>query len=612
MTRHAVLALALALAAWPAAGLAQAPSQDPSAVEPGDAPRSIPTPTRSTWATPGWKQKPPAAPRVPYEAGYPFKKPDPAVLARHGAVACVSPLASQIGVEVLKRGGTSVDAAVAVAFALAVVYPEAGNIGGGGFMLVRSGGGVVAALDYRETAPGKATAKMYLDRAGNVTTKSQIGHLAAGIPGTVAGMEAAHKRFGKRPWAELVAPAVKLARDGFVVNGYLAKSMHAAQDVLLRFDESRRVFMIDDIPPRAGMTLKQPDLARTLERIQRGGAKGFYQGPTAQAIAKDMAANGGLITAQDLATYQAKWREPVSFTYRGHRVYAMPPPSSGGVTLAQILNILEAYDLKAMGWHTARHVHYMVEAERRAYADRNTYLGDPDFIKHMPVETLMSKPYAAKRRATIRDDKATPQAGRQPGLGEREQTTHFSIVDRWGGAVSNTYTLNGNFGSGVTVPGTGVLLNNEMDDFTAKVGAPNMFGLMQGPRNAIAPHKRPLSSMTPAILLDPQGRLFMVIGAPGGSTIITTVMQVISNVIDFGFPLNWAIAAPRLHHQGQPDILYHEPLGLDPLTRTEIVRFGHQVEGRIPIGDAQGILRRPDGAWEAFADPRRAGEAFGY
>lgn len=611
MTRRAALALVLALVALPSPGLAQAPSS-PSAVEPGDAPRSIPTPIRSAWPTPGYKQKPAATARVPYAPQYPFKKPDPAVLARHGAVACVSPLASQIGVDVLRRGGNSVDAAVAVALALAVVYPEAGNIGGGGFMMIRSGGGLVAALDYREVAPGKATPKMYLDQAGNVTPKSQIGHLAAGVPGTVAGLEAAHKRFGKRPWAELVAPAVKLARDGFVVNDYLAKSMHRAQDLLLRYDETRRVFMINDITPKAGMTLRQPDLARTLERIQRQGARGFYEGPTAEAIARDMAANGGLITRSDLAAYKPKWRDPVSFTYRGHRVYGMPPPSSGAVTLAQIMNILEAYDLKAMGWHSARHVHYMVEAERRAYADRNTYLGDPDFIKRMPIETLMSKPYAAKRRATIRDDKATPDEGRKPGLGEPEQTTHFSIVDRQGGCVSNTYTLNGNFGNGVVVPGTGVLLNNEMDDFAAKPGAPNMFGLVQGPRNAIAPRKRPLSSMTPAILLDPQGRLFMVVGAPGGSTIITTVMQVISNVIDFGFPLNWAIAAPRLHHQGQPDVLYHEPHGLDPITRTEIVRFGHQVEGRPPIGDAQGILRRPDGAWEAFADPRRAGEAFGY
>ncbi len=604
--------MALALAALPTPGLAQSPPPSPTAVEPGDAPRSIPTPARSAWPTPGYRQRPIAAARIPYDAAYPYKQPQPAVLARHGAVACVSPLASQIGVDVLKRGGNSVDAAVAVAFALAVVYPEAGNIGGGGFMMVRSGGGLVAALDYRETAPARSTAKMYLDRAGNVTAKSQIGHLAAGVPGTVAGLEAAHKRFGKRPWAELVQPAIKLARNGFVVNAYLAKSMLRGQDLLLRDDEARRVFMIDDIPPKAGMTLKQPDLARTLERIQREGARGFYHGPTAQAIAKDMATHGGLITAADLAAYKAKWREPVSFTYRGHRVYSMPPPSSGGVTLAQIMNILEAYDLRAMGWHTVRHLHYMVEAERRAYTDRNAYLGDPDFIRSMPVGILMSKEYAAKRRATIRDDKATADAGRRPGLGEPEQTTHFSIVDRQGGCVSNTYTLNGNYGNGVVVPGTGVLLNNEMDDFTAKAGAANSFGLVQGPRNAIAPHKRPLSSMTPSILLDPDGRLFMVIGAPGGSTIITTVMQVISNVIDFGFPLNWAIAAPRLHHQGQPDILYHEPFGLDPLTRTEIVRFGHQVESRIPIGDAQGILRRADGAWEAFADPRREGEAFGY
>jgi len=505
-----------------------------------------------------------------------------------------------------------VDAAVAVAFALAVTFPEAGNLGGGGFMVVRTAGGDVDALDYREAAPAKATRDMYLDRAGNVTDASQIGHLAAGVPGTVAGLWAAHQKHGKRPWAELVAPAARLARDGFVVNPYLERSMHKAQDLLLRYDETRRVYLINELTPRAGATLRQPDLARTLGRIQAGGAKGFYQGETARLIAGDMAKHKGLITLQDLASYQAKWREPLAFTSRGHRVYSMPPPSSGAVTLAQIMNILEGYDLRAAGWHTAKHAHLMVEAERRAYTDRNTYLGDPDFVRHMPIERLMSKAYAAERRSTIRPDYATTIWGKQPGLGEPTDTTHFSIVDKDGMAVSNTYTLNGNFGSGVTVPGTGMLLNNEMDDFAAKVGASNMFGLVQGPRNAIAPRKRPLSSMTPTIVTDPRGRLFMIIGSPGGSTIITTVMQVLSNVIDFGLPLNWAIAAPRLHHQGQPDTLYCEPHGLDGITRAEIVRYGHQVQLREPIGDAQGILRRPDGAWEAFADPRKAGEAFGY
>lgn len=607
--RAAIAACLILVSLAPVAG---AQSAGPAAVEPGDSPSSIPTPARSFWPTPGYRQKPQAFARVPYDARYPFKNPGPAVLARHGAVSCVSAYASQIGVDVLKRGGNAVDAAVAVAFALAVTFPEAGNLGGGGFMVLRTGAGETAALDYRETAPAKASANMYLDRAGNVTDASQIGHLAAGVPGTVAGMWAAHQKYGRRPWAELVAPAAKLARDGFVVNTYLAKAMLRGQDLFLRFDESRRVYLIKELTPKAGQTLKQPDLARTLGRIQASGAKGFYQGETARLIADDMAKNKGLITLQDLAGYQAKWRTPLSFTYRGHRVTSMPPPSSGAITLAQIMNILEGYDLRAAGWHTARHAHLMVEAERRAYTDRNTYLGDPDFVKNMPIERLMSKAYATERRATIRPEHASAEWGKKPGLREPTDTTHFSIVDKDGMAVSNTYTLNGNFGSGVTVPGTGVLLNNEMDDFAAKVGTPNMFGLVQGPRNAIVPHKRPLSSMSPTIVTDPKGRLFMVIGSPGGSTIITTVMQVLSNVIDFGFPLNWAIAAPRLHHQGQPDILYHEPFGLDGVSRMEIVRFGHQTQGRETIGDAHGILRRADGAWEAFADPRKAGEAFGY
>lgn len=609
MFTRAASALLIALLA-----LAPAHAQtQPTAVEPGAAPRTLPTAQPSSWATPGFKQRALPAVRVPYMPTYRYANPVPAVLARHGAVSCVSPLASQIGVEVLKRGGTAADAAVAVAFALAVVFPEAGNIGGGGFVLHRSATGAVEALDYRETAPTKASAKMYLDRSGNVLPTSQIGPLAAGVPGTVAGLEALHKRHGRRPWAELVAPAVKLARSGFIVSPYLAKSMHEAQDLLMRFDESRHVFMPTGITPRAGSTFKQPLLAVTLERIARAGAKGFYEGPTAQAIVKEMNARQGIITAADLATYKPKWRTPVSFTYRGHTIHAMPLPSSGGVTLAQILNILEGYDLKALGWHSAKHTHLMVEAERRAYTDRNAYLADPDFVREQPVETLMSKAYAAKRRAGINPNYATAAAGRQAGIqGESEETTHFSVVDAAGNAVSNTYTLNGNYGCGVVVPGTGMLLNNEMDDFTAKVGSPNMFGLIQGPRNKIAPGKRPLSSMTPAMVTDPTGKLLLVIGSPGGSTIITTVMQVISNVVDFGFPLNWAIAAPRLHHQGQPDILYQEPNGLDAQTRMEIVRMGHQVEARAFIGDAQGILRRADGRWEAFADPRRAGEAFGY
>ena len=582
MFRTLPLALALALAA-PALA---APSAEPSA---------RPTPKVA-----------------PAEAPWAFQAPKPAVRAKSGAVASVSEVASRIGVETLKKGGNAIDAAIAVAFALAVVYPEAGNIGGGGFMTIRLANGETVCLDYREKAPGKASRDMYLDAEGNLTDKSLIGSLAAGVPGTVAGLEAAHQRYGKLPWASLVAPAIALAEQGFVVNDYLAGSMRRSYDLLVRFPETRRVLLPGGSAPKAGSVLKQADLGKTLRRIQKEGAKGFYHGPVAQAIAKDQAATGGIITTADLAAYRPAWRAPVSFTYRGHKVISMPPPSSGGVTLAQILNILEGYDLKAAGWHSPQHIHWMIEAERRAYADRNAYLGDPDFIKDQPLETLSSKAYAAKRRATILPDKATPAYGLTPGLSESEDTTHFSVVDRFGNAVSNTYTLNGNFGAGVIAKGTGVLLNNEMDDFASKPGTPNLFGLVQGERNAIAPNKRMLSSMTPSIVLDPKGQLLMVIGSPGGSTIITTVAQVVSNVIDFGMPLNSAIAAPRVHHQGQPNVLFYEPAGLPHATRSGLVDLGHQTQQRDYIGDAMGVLRRPDGTLEAYADPRRGGQAVGY
>ncbi|MEB3195952.1 MAG: gamma-glutamyltransferase [Candidatus Sericytochromatia bacterium] len=584
----------------------------PTVLPPAAAPRSLPTVRPSAYPTPGYRPRPIAVSRMPYEASWLYRQPQPAVLARRGAVACVSAIASQVGVEVLKRGGNAVDAAIAVGFALAVVYPEAGNLGGGGFMLVHAPGGGQSALDYRETAPAAARPDMFLDRLGNATSASQVGVRAVGVPGTVAGFEAAHRRYGKRPWADLVAPAIRLARDGFIVNEYLSGSFYRAQDLLMRFPESRRVFLPEGLTPKAGERFRQPDLAVTLQRIARQGARGFYSGPTAQAIAQDIARQGGVLSVADMQAYRPRWREPLRFDYRGQTIVTMPLPSSGGVTMAQILNILEGVDLPKLGWHSARHLHWLTEAERRAFADRNAFLADPDFLPDQPVKRLISKAYALRRRASIREDASTPAFGRQPGPVESEQTTHYCVVDAGGMAVSNTYTLNGNFGCGVVARGTGVLLNNEMDDFTVKPGGVNQFGLRQGPLNQVAPGKRPLSSMTPTIVLDAQGRPQFVLGSPGGPTIITTVTQVLSNVLDFKLPLNWAIAAPRLHHQAQPDLLYQEPGGLDALTRVELVRLGHQVQARPLIGDAQGILRRPDGAWEAYADPRRGGEAFGY
>ncbi|HEY9722551.1 MAG TPA: gamma-glutamyltransferase [Oscillatoriaceae cyanobacterium] len=552
----------------------------------------------------------PAPTPAPIPLEWPYRHPAPAVEAAHGAVASDSILASRVGVGILREGGNAVDAAIAVAFALAVVYPQAGNLGGGGFMVIRQANGRTAALDYRETAPARATRDMFLDSAGNRTNKSLVGPLAAGVPGTVAGLVAAHRRYGRLPWAKLVAPAIDLAAKGFVVDAKLADTFGHDRDLLLHNDATRHAYSVDGHLPYAGDRLVQPELANTLRRIAAQGARGFYAGPVAAAIAHEQAHDGGVISTADLARYQARWRTPVSFTYRGYRLISMPPPSSGGVTLAEMLNILEGVDLRAMGWHSPAEIHWMAEASRRAFADRNAYLGDPDFVTN-PVATLMSKAYAAKRRATIKPDVATPEAGKQGGL-EPTHTTHFDIVDRDGNAVSNTTTLNNDFGSGVVVPGTGVLLNDEMDDFTAKPGTPNLFGLVQGTRNAIAPGKRMLSSMTPTIVLDPKGRLFLVIGSPGGSTIISTVTQVIVNMIDFGMPLNAAIAAPRQHHQALPDQIDLERGGFSPTTLSALIRMNHAIHEREAIGDAMGIARLENGKLAAVADPRRDGAAAGY
>lgn len=569
--------------------------------------RVTPMPTPTPWRVPTVHA---AASVMP--AGWAWRNPGPSLRARHGAVACVNGEASRVGVQIMAHGGNAVDAAIATALALAVVYPVAGNLGGGGFMMIRTANGSVAALDFRETAPARATRTMYLDASGNLTEKSRVGALAVGVPGTVAGLEAAHKRFGRLPWAQLVAPAIALARNGFVVNANLAESFHTAQDTLMRFAETRRVLMPEEHLPLEGDRLVQPDLARTLQAIASQGARGFYRGWVARAIAADQSANGGLITTADLAHYQARWRTPVSFTYRGNRIYSMPPPSSGGVALAEILNILEGSNQVALGWHTPRQLHWLADAQRLAFADRNAYLGDPDFVPNQPVARLISKAYAAQRRALIRPDRAVPTQLLKPGLHEKEQTTHFSVVDAAGNAVSCTYTLNGLFGSGMVAKGTGVVLNDEMDDFAAKPGKANMFGLVQGDKNAIAPGKRPLSSMAPAIMLDPTGRLSLVIGSPGGPTIITTVQQVIQNMVDFHLPLNVAIAAPRFHAQDHPEFLFHEKGGLLLETRVALVHMGYQTHERVWIGDAQGVYRRPDGWLEAFSDPRHGGQAAGY
>lgn len=550
------------------------------------------------------------------------------VTGRNGMVVSTDELASQVGLEILQAGGNAVDAAVAVSFALAVVNPEAGNIGGGGFLMLRLADGTVSALDYREKAPLAAHRDMFLDDAGNLTDRSVVGHLAAGVPGTVMGMWEAHRRFGALPWEEVVAPAVALA-EGFVVAPRLLNSLDPAMvEALSVFPASAAQFLTrNGGPPAVGDTLRQLDLAATLGRIRDLGPDGFYAGETADLIVAEMERGGGIITREDLARYTAEWRDPVAFQYRGHTVFSMPPSSSGGITMAEAANIAEGWDLGSLPWDGAARVHLLAEAWRRAYADRNHYLGDPSFVE-MPLETLASQAYADWRRESVSPDAATPSLEVEPGVEafwgaaspepagaalEGEHTTHFSIVDGRGNAVSVTTTINSWYGSKVTVSGAGFVLNNEMDDFAAKPGTPNQFGLVQGENNAVRPEGRMLSAMTPSIVLDSSGSLFMVTGTPGGSTIITTVFQTISNVVDHGMNVSQAVLAPRVHHQHLPDQIYYEPGGLSPAVVSALRAMGHTVVERGELsGDVQAILVRGDGTLEGQSDLRRGGAVAAY
>jgi gamma-glutamyltranspeptidase / glutathione hydrolase len=542
------------------------------------------------------------------------------VRADGGMVATTDRIASEIGAEILRRGGNAVDAAVAVHFALAVVNPEAGNIGGGGFMVIRTENGSVASLDFRERAPYEAHRDMFLDEEGDVTRASLVGHLASGVPGSVAGMWQAHQRFGSLPWADLVEPAINLA-DGIVMHERLARSLRAYEARFSEFPGTERVFLPDGEVPRVGERFVQADLAATLRRVAEMGRDGFYLGETADLIVAEMERGDGIISHRDLAEYEAAWRDPVQFGYRGYNVVSMPPTSSGGPTIGAILKILEGYDLAGYGFHSPEHVHLFTEATRRGYVDRNAYLADPDFVPQ-PLPEMYSASYAAERRADIRMDRATPSDDVSPGLGdppgevysrsESESTTHYSIVDRRGNAVGVTTTINSLYGNRVVVDGAGFFLNNEMDDFTAKPGVPNQFGLVQGEANIIEPGKRMLSAMTPTILLDEGGDVVMVTGSPGGSTIITTVAQMISNVVDFGMDLSTATAAPRLHHQHLPDILRFENAGLPEETVAALRALGHEVAERPGFqGDVQSIMVMPDGTLVGVSDPRRGGDAAG-
>lgn len=549
---------------------------------------------------------------IPPEWGIPVVT-QPAV-AEHGMVTSDAPLATEAGVAILRAGGNAIDAAVATAFALAVVYPEAGNLGGGGFMVARLADGGTAALDFREKAPLAATRDMYLDAAGEVTEASTVGYRASGVPGSVAGLWAAHKRYGALPWADVVAPAIGLAEDGFIVNERLAASLAAESEKLRAFPGSVKLYFRDGETLKAGTLWRNPELAAVLRRIADEGPAGFYRGRTAELIVAEMQRGGGLISAEDLAAYEPAWREPVRFDYRGYHVVSMPPASSGGITLALMANIVEGYDLRSMGWHSPEALHVMTEAMRRAFADRNHYLGDPDFVD-IPRARLLSKAYAASRRESIDLHHATRSMDVAPGIGagdaEGTETTHFSVVDGQGNAVAITTTLNFLFGSGVTVDGAGLVLNDEMDDFAAKPGTPNGFGLVQGEANAIAPGKRMLSAMTPTVVLSPDGQPFVITGARGGPRIISAVFQILSNVVDYGMDIAAAVSAPRIHHQHLPDVLYYEAGGLPGETIQALEAMGHHVQARNAyIGNAPSILRRP-GRWTGVADPRVGGLAAG-
>jgi gamma-glutamyltranspeptidase/glutathione hydrolase len=592
-SRAALLSTLLVVAAChPQPSAAPAPVSGPTAiVEPRDA-------TRVAMA----------AANAAFPSGWRFPVGVKPTEAEHAMVVSNSRLASEAGIEILKAGGNAVDAAVATGFALAVTFPSAGNIGGGGFMNIRMADGRSMTLDYREMAPLASSRDMYVDANGKLTNKSTVGYLASGVPGSVAGMSEALRKYGSFTLAQVMAPAIRLAEQGFMVDSQFSRGIEGGRRAITPF-EGKAVFFPGGEAAKPGTRLVQSDLARTLKLIAEMGPKAFYEGPIADSLVAEEQRGGGIITKEDLRRYKPEWRTPIKSTYRGYTLLAMPPSSSGGITMAETLNILENFaPLPPAG--SAKYAHLLAESYRRAFMDRNSKLGDPAFVKN-PLNQLTSKTYAKVLAAQI-DLKHASKTPAFETRAEGMQTTHYSVVDKLGNAVATTTTLNGGYGSGVWVRGGGFFMNNEMDDFAAQPGTPNMFGLVQGEANAIRPGKRMLSAMDPTIVLDPQGKLLMVTGAAGGPTIITATMEVILNVIEQHMTLADAMRAPRLHHQALPDTLRYETNGMSVATVDSLRAMGHAVApNRGSLANVNSILRVP-GGWHGVYEPRSVGGAVGY
>lgn len=533
-------------------------------------------------------------------------------IADNGMVVSGHPLASRVGIEILKQGGNAVDASIATQLALAVVYPRAGNIGGGGFMVYRSAAGEINTLDYREKAPAAAFKDMYLDANGNPTRQSLEGHLASGVPGTIDGHFTAHKKYGKIAFNKLIEPAIKLADKGFAITRDEANRLNSARSIFEKYNGQNALVKKD--PWKEGDILIQPELAWTLKQIKAHGRDGFYGGVVADKIVAEMKSSNGIISYDDLKNYSSKWRSPIMADYKGFKVISMPPPSSGGIALAQLLKMVEPYPIKEWGHRDIRTIHLMTEVERRAYADRSQYLGDEDYFD-VPKDSLLKPNYLKYRMLDFNLEKASESksiyAGNFKVALEHFETTHLSVVDKDGNAVAVTTTLNGNYGSKVIIDGAGFLMNNEMDDFSAKPGVPNMFGLIGAEANSIQPGKRMLSSMTPTIL-EKDGKLFMVLGSPGGSTIITAVFQVILNVIEWGMSMSEAVAASRFHHQWLPDEIMMETKSFDDQVQEKLKMMGHKMRDIRSIGLVDAILVTKDGKLEGGADPRSDDHAEGW